>query len=113
MTHPPAAYESKRASARHLENQHEEGKEQARHTRGTTGYDNDQEQLPVAVLLTLALPVVLISTTRSWLPTLGVARHTTKVGSSGSGAGVTPTPDGWKTRLVTDELIRKPLGAAP
>ncbi|MNF36596.1 hypothetical protein D3C84_174950 [compost metagenome] len=37
--------------------------------------ETGQEQVPVLVLVTDARPVAVILTTRSWLPTLGVARQ--------------------------------------
>ena len=36
----------------------------------------DQAQVPVLVVVTLALPVAVTLTTRSWLPTAGTLRHT-------------------------------------
>jgi len=46
------------------------------------------EQTPFVVIFNQARPVASSVTTRSWLPTLGVARHTVSV------AGVAPTPIG-------------------
>lgn len=54
---------------------------------------------------TLGRPVELIDTTRSWLPSDGVARHTVSVA-----AAVTPTPVAEKLMLVTLPDIMNPSG---
>lgn len=54
-----------------------------------------QVQTPAVVLVTEGRPVVLIRTTRSLLPTVGVARHTVNT------AEVAPVPVGWNTMRVT------------
>ena len=57
--------------------------------------ENRYAQVPVVVLLTDGRPVVLILTTRSLLPTLGVARHKVKT------AEVAPVPVGMKSTRET------------
>ncbi|MNT31508.1 hypothetical protein D3C72_1673470 [compost metagenome] len=57
-------------------------------------------QDPVDVVVTLARPVALTLTTRSWLPALGSARQTVRV------ATVAPTAMGLKSRLLAVPDIR-------
>src|SRR5687767_3397673 len=70
--------------------------------------DRPQEQASSVVRRTQPRPVASMVTTRSWRPTVGVARHTVKT------AEATPAPKGRKLRVVTPPVgvILNPVGAA-